>query len=63
MRNLEQYPITEDEKIEAVRAAIRRSLADGAIGCVTPAALAEVLKDLETRKTSPTSPEATTEAD
>ncbi|MBY3158391.1 hypothetical protein HFO56_39520 [Rhizobium laguerreae] len=60
MRNLEQYPITEHEKIEAVRAAIQRFLADGAIGCVVPVALAEVLKDLETRKTLP---DATTEAD
>jgi hypothetical protein len=49
MRNLALYPITEEEKIEAVRTAIQRFLADGGIGDVIPAALGEVLQDLETR--------------
>jgi hypothetical protein len=49
MRNLEQYPITGEEKIEAVRAAIKRALANARIGGIAPAALGEVLKDLETR--------------
>jgi hypothetical protein len=49
MRNLEQYPITEEEKIQAVRRAVLRFSADGGIGGVVPAALGEVLKELETR--------------
>lgn len=49
MRNLAVYPITEEEKIEAVRAAIQRFLDDGGIGDVIPVALSEVLRDLETR--------------
>jgi hypothetical protein len=49
MRNLAIYPITEEEKIDAVREAIQRSLADGGVGDIAPAALAEVLNELETR--------------
>lgn len=49
MRNLAQYPITEDEKIEAVRTALSL-LGDSRPGDVKRAALNEVLKELEARK-------------
>jgi hypothetical protein len=49
MRNLAQYPITEDEKIAAVRAALD-TLEDLRPGDIKRAALNEVLKELEARK-------------
>ncbi|MCV9964764.1 hypothetical protein OIU34_23005 [Pararhizobium sp. BT-229] len=48
MRNLTIYPITEDEKIAAVRAALSL-FGDSRPGDVKRAALNEVLKELEAR--------------
>lgn len=53
MRNLAQYPITEDEKIAAVKAAIGL-FGDSRPGDVKRAALNEVLKELETRNADAT---------
>lgn len=49
MRNIAVYPVTHEEKINALKAAIKNSLADGAIGSIEPAALTEVLEELEKR--------------
>ncbi len=46
MRNLQQYPITQDEKISAVQHAIEAQQATAKIGDIRPAALAAVLRDL-----------------
>ncbi|MCS4089106.1 hypothetical protein [Rhizobium sp. BK176] len=48
MRNIEQYPITKEEKIAAVDAAIKRFSDDKAVGGITAVALRAVLEDLKT---------------
>jgi len=49
MRNLARYPITHEEKLKALRAAIDTAAATQGIGGIHAAALTEVLRDLETR--------------
>lgn len=46
MRNLLEYPITNDEKIAALDRAIKRIIADGCIGGIDAAALADVREHL-----------------
>lgn len=50
MRNLAQYPITLDEKIAAVKKAIEVIDHPDQVGSIAPAALGEILRDLESQK-------------
>lgn len=52
MRNLLQHPITQEEKLSAIRSAIDLLLAQGKIGDIRPAALREVLKEIEAKPAS-----------
>lgn len=47
MRNIGQYPITHEEKISALKSAIETMMAEGKLGDIRPAALREVLSDIE----------------
>ncbi len=49
MRNILQYPVTHEEKVAALKSAIKQLLDDddGPVGSIEPVALAEVLKDIE----------------
>lgn len=49
MRNLGQYPITHEEKISALKSAIETIMAEGKLGDIRPAALREVIADMEAR--------------
>lgn len=46
MRNLAKYPVTHDEKISAVEAAIQHFVGLGNTGDVRPVALHMILSDL-----------------
>jgi hypothetical protein len=52
MRNIIEYPITHEEKVSALKKAIKRSLADAGIGGIEPVALSEVLEEIERRPTA-----------
>lgn len=45
MRNILEYPITIEEKIAALEAAIAQALDTEAIGDITPVALSELLEE------------------
>jgi hypothetical protein len=50
MRNILEYPVTIDEKIDAVREALNHALKDEGIGSIAPLALSMVLDDLEEQR-------------
>lgn len=47
MRNIIEYPITTEEKIAALEAAIQHALEDQGVGGIEALALSEVLDDLK----------------
>lgn len=47
MRNILEYPVTHEEKVSALKNAIKRSLAVAGIGDIEPIALAEILEEIE----------------
>jgi hypothetical protein len=50
MRNILEYPITIDEKIDAVRNAMTEASKTEGVGDIAPYALSLVLEDLEAQK-------------
>jgi hypothetical protein len=50
MRNLLEYPVTIDEKIDAVRNAMKHALSSGGYGDIAPVALSMILDDLQAQK-------------
>jgi hypothetical protein len=50
MRNILEYPVTIDEKIDAVRRAMTEASKTEAVGDIAPYALSLVLEDLEAQK-------------